>query len=176
MSFATCSLALLATLIAAITDARTGRIPNWLTVPLLVVGPVLSIVAGGLSALLLALLGVLLCGLVPLLLFSRNAMGGGDVKLFAALGGLLGTHLGIEVQFFSFCVVAFLLLARMAWDGRLFATLKNVLIAAGHLFLPKRFHRPIEPTLLTQERMGVSIFLATLASVAIRSPLSPWLR
>jgi prepilin peptidase CpaA len=175
MSFVTCSIAILAALIAAITDARTGRIPNWLTLPLLVLGPVLSAVAGGVPALLLSLLGVVLCAAVPLLLFTRQAMGGGDVKLFAALGGLLGTHVGIEVQFFSFCVVAFVLLAQMAWDGRLFVTLKNVFFAGGHLFLPKRYHRPLEPALMTQMRMGISILVATLASFALRSPLSPWL-
>lgn len=176
MSLPTCLLALLATLLAAVTDTRTGRIPNWLTYPLLGVAPVLGFVEGGPAGALLSLLGIALCGLVPTLLFVRNAMGGGDVKLLAALGGLLGPHAGIEVQFFAFCAVAFLLLAHMAWTGRLFATLRNVLIAAGRLFLPKRYHRPLEPTLLTQMRMGLSIFLATVASIALRGGYESWLR
>lgn len=168
MSVVTCLLALFATLIAAVTDGRSGRIPNWLTLPLLVLGPLLSLMSHGFSALLLCLLGILLCSLVPALLFTRNAMGGGDVKLLAALGGLLGPSCGIEVQFFSFCVIAFALLARMAWEGKLFATLRNVMIASGHLFLPKRLQRPLEPTLLTNMRMGVSIFVATAVSVVLR--------
>jgi prepilin peptidase CpaA len=176
MSLATCAIALLATLIAAITDTRSGRIPNWLTTPLFVLGPLLGFVAGGAQELILSLLAILLCGLVPLLLFARAAMGGGDVKLLAGLGGLLGTHIGIELQFFSFCVVAFVLLAHMAWDGRLFVTMKNVLFAGGHLFLPKRYHREIEPALLTQVRMGLSIFVATLVSIVIRTPYAPWLQ
>ncbi|MEY4514407.1 MAG: hypothetical protein RLZZ450_6529 [Pseudomonadota bacterium] len=176
MSVVPYAIALLATLIAAYTDTRTGRIHNWLTVPLLVVGPVLSLLLGGPQQLILSLLGIVLCGMVPLLLFARAAMGGGDVKLLAGLGGLLGTHLGIELQFFAFCVVAFVLLAQMAWDGRLFVTLKNVLFAGGHLFLPKRYHRPLEPALLTQMRMGLSIFVATLLSVFLRTPYAPWLQ
>jgi len=176
MSLTTCAIAIVASLVAAYTDARTGRIPNWLTVPLLFAGPLLSLASTGMPGFLLSLLGLLLCGLAPLLLFARNAMGGGDVKLFAALGGLLGTHLGIEVQFFSFCVVAFVLLAHMAWDGRLFLTLKNVALAGGHIFLPKRYQRPLAPAVMTQVRMGVSICIATLASVAIRTPYMPWLR
>jgi prepilin peptidase CpaA len=175
MTLLSCSIAVLATLIAAITDARSGRIPNWLTLPLLLIGPVAAAFSEGVQGVLLSLIGICLCGLVPLILFARNAMGGGDVKLLAALGGVLGIHAGIEVQFFSFCVVAFLLLAHMAWDGRLFVTLKNVLVAGGHIFLPKRYHRPIEPTLLTQVRMGVSIFVATLCSLALRAPLASWL-
>src|SRR4051812_12097721 len=109
MPLVTCVIALLATLIAAVTDARSARIPNWLTYPLLVLGPILSLFgrAGWLPSLVLSLLGIFACALVPTLLFARNAMGGGDVKLLAALGGLLGPYAGIEVQFYSFCVVAF---------------------------------------------------------------------
>lgn len=175
MSLFTCCVALLVTLIAAVTDARTGRIPNWLTVPVLLLGPVYAAIHGGVQPLLLSLIGVLLCGLVPLLLFVRDAMGGGDVKLLAALGGVFGPIAGIEVQFFSFLIVVFLLMAKMAWDGRLFAMLRNVFVAGGHLFLPKRYHRPLEPAMLTTMRMGVSIFVATLASIAMRAPLVVWL-
>jgi len=173
MPFVSCLVALIATLIAAVTDARSARIPNWLTYPLLVLGPVLSLFgsAGWLSSLVLSLLGIFVCALVPTLLFARKAMGGGDVKLLAALGGLLGPYSGIEVQFFSFCVVSFVLLARMAWDGKLLATLRNVVIASGHLFLPKRLQRPLEPTLLTDMRMGLSIFVATALSFVMRGQL-----
>lgn len=175
MSLFTCFVALVVTLVAAVTDARAGRIPNWLTYPLLLAGPVSAAIVGGVQPLLLSLIGVFLCGLVPLLLFVRDAMGGGDVKLLSALGGLLGPIAGIEVQFFAFVIVVFLLMAKMAWDGRLFATLRDVVIAGGHLFLPKRYHRPLEPAMLTNMRMGISIFVATLASVALRAPLSLWL-
>jgi len=170
MPFVTCLVACIATLIAAVTDARSARIPNWLTYPLLVLGPVLSVFGHGpwLPSLVLSFIGILSCALVPTLLFARNAMGGGDVKLFAALGGLLGPYSGIEVQFFSFCVVAFVLMARMAWDGKLLGTLRNVFIASGHLFLPKRMQRPLEPTLLTDMRMGLSIFVATALSFVLR--------
>jgi prepilin peptidase CpaA len=174
MPIATCSIALLATAIAALTDARSARIPNWITYPLLLLGPLLSVCFAQLSpleGLLSSVFGIVCCGLVPVLLFARSAMGGGDVKLLAALGGLLGPYSGIEVQFFSFCVVTVLLLGRMAWDGKLFATLRNTLRAAGHLFLPERLHAPLEPTMLTNMRMGIPIFVATALSVLLRGPL-----
>jgi prepilin peptidase CpaA len=173
MPTVTCSIALLATAIAAPTDARSARIPNWLTYPLLALGPLLSLFAPvpAMSGLLLSLLGIFCCALVPTLLFARAAMGGGDVKLLAALGGLLGPYSGIEVQFFSFLVVTIVLLGRMAWDGRLLATLRNVVLASTHLFLPQRLHRPLEPTLLTNMRMGIPIFVATALSVVMRGQL-----
>lgn len=173
MHFVTCVVAIVATLIAAITDARSGRIPNWLTYPLLAFGPVLSVLspAPWYTSLALSVFGIFSCALVPVLLFARSAMGGGDVKLLAALGGLLGPYSGIEVQFFSFCVVSLVLLGRMAWDGKLFAMLRNVLLAGGHLFLPKSMRRPLEPTLMTNMRMGFSIFVGTALSIALRGPL-----
>ena len=76
------------TAMAAVTDYRTGRIPNWLTLPPLVVGPLLHFVSGGPTGLLGALVAIAVCGLVPYLMFRCGAIGGGDVKLFAAMGAL----------------------------------------------------------------------------------------
>src|SRR5512139_2838796 len=95
------ALACAATLSAAWTDAKTGRIPNWLTLPLLPVGLAFGVLDGGLLGLGSAALGCMLCFAIPygLLHFSRGtAIGGGDVKLFAALGALLGPRAGLEVE------------------------------------------------------------------------------
>jgi len=97
-------------------------------------------------------------------------MGGGDVKLFAVLGGVLGPYYGVEIQFFSYFALTLLLLGRMAWQGRLLATLRNVVLAGGNLILPARLRTPLEPTLLTSMRMGVAIFCATLASYLLNAP------
>lgn len=162
--------ALLATLAAAATDARTGRIPNWLTLPLIALAPLLHGWLDGAEGIVRSLLGVVCCAMVPVLLFARGAMGGGDVKLFAALGGLLGPYHGVEVQFFAYFALSLLLLARMAWEGRLLATVRNVVYAAGNLVLPARLRKPLEPTLLTSMRMGLAIFCATLASYLLNAP------
>jgi prepilin peptidase CpaA len=169
IAFAPYAVAVVITLVAAITDMRTGRIPNWLTYPLLVAAPVANGFIGGAEPLLRSLLGIVLCGAVPLLLFVRGAMGGGDVKLFAVLGGILGPAAGVEVQFFAYVAVAFLLLARMAWDGKLLQTLQNVVRAGFNLVVPERFQKPLEPAMLTTMRMGLAIFVATLWSLYLNS-------
>ena len=88
--------ALTTALIAAVTDARTGKIPNWLTFGSL--GLALLWHAGLWQGKYTAeaLLGLLAGGFIPLVsfLWSRGrAIGGGDVKLLAALGAWLGPEL-----------------------------------------------------------------------------------
>ena len=158
-----------ATLIAAITDTRSGRIPNWLTLPLLGLAPLAWYLGAGGRDALFSVLGLIACGLLPLLFFYRDAMGGGDVKLFAALGAVLGPSAGIEVQFFSYLSLTFLLLARMAWEGRLFATLVTSTRASLNLVLPTRLRKPIEASDLTSMRMGVAICTATVLSLLLKA-------
>lgn len=163
------SVALASTLLAAVTDTRTGRIPNWLTLPLLVAGPLIHLVLHGRTAALASVLGIVACSLLPILLFVRGAMGGGDVKLLAGLGGLLGTFGGIEVQLASYLLLTVFVLATMTWRGQLWRTLKNSVLAGGNLVLPRRFHRELDPVQLTQIRMGLAIFFATALFASTRA-------
>jgi len=80
-----CSLAL-----AAGIDARSRRIPNWLTFGLLLGGLGRGLAAGGAEGLERAVLGMLVGGSLPLVLYAISALGGGDVKLLAAVGAWVG--------------------------------------------------------------------------------------
>jgi prepilin peptidase CpaA len=80
-----CSLAL-----AAIIDVRVRRIPNWLTFGLLLGGLGRALAAGGGEGLERAILGVLAGAALPLVLYAISALGGGDVKLLAAVGAWVG--------------------------------------------------------------------------------------
>jgi prepilin peptidase CpaA len=153
-----------ATLVAAWTDAKTGRIPNLLTLPLLPVGLALGALQSGLVGLGSAALGCLLCFAIPygLLRFSRGtAIGGGDVKLFAGLGALLGPHAGLEVELSSLVLLALFALLALAWRGQLWALLKRTGWLAINSLLPKARRRPVEPELMMTMRMGPAICVAT---------------
>jgi prepilin peptidase CpaA len=157
-------LACAATLVAAATDAKTGRIPNLLTLPLLPVGLGLGALEGGFVGLGSAVLGCLLCFAVPyaLLRFSRGtAIGGGDVKLFAALGALLGPHAGLQVELSSLILLAVFAVLALTWRGQLWALLKRTGWLVLNGVLPKARRRPLEPELLMTMRMGPAICVAT---------------
>ena len=81
--------ALFACLIAAVTDVRTRRIPN--VVPALVAAVGLGFaVPHGIVAVLIAFALMLGTMVVGTLAFGQGWLGGGDVKLLAAVAGCLG--------------------------------------------------------------------------------------
>ncbi len=61
------------------------------------------------------LLGFLLCGSVMVLCFVLFKIGGGDVKLIAMLGALLGMEKGIEAMLWTFVVGACMALIVLIW-------------------------------------------------------------
>lgn len=142
---------------AAVTDTRTGHIPNWLTLPVLAAAPLVHFVLGGTSSLVASLIGLAVCALLPVFLFYKGALGGGDVKLFAALGALLGAYYGMYVQFAAFLAGAVLALGELAWRGGAGKVLARSFYLIANPFLPKRMRRTIEQDALVQFRFGASI-------------------
>jgi len=84
------SLLLLILIAAAVTDIRSGKVYNVLTYSAVLAGLALNATVGiGLSA---ALLG-LATGFVPMfVIYLAGGLGGGDVKLMAAVGAFLGAY------------------------------------------------------------------------------------
>jgi Flp pilus assembly protein protease CpaA len=86
-----------ASLVAAGGDLRERRIPNALTVPLLVVGLLWATWIGGLSGLAEAVAAVILLAAPYVLLFVFAGGGAGDAKLMGAIGAWLGLTQGVVV-------------------------------------------------------------------------------
>jgi prepilin peptidase CpaA len=109
------------TCVAAFTDARGGVIPNWLTLPTLAAAPLAHALLSGPGALVWSLVGAGASAAVPFALFARGAMGGGDVKLFAAAGALIGVHGGLEFQVATYGLAALGAIVRLAHLRQLIA-------------------------------------------------------
>ncbi len=156
--------ALVIAAIAAVSDSRSGRIPNWLSVPPLLLAPIGYSVTLGWEAALWSVGAALLCALIPYAMFRHGSMGGGDVKLFAALGALtsLDPALGVEIELCSFVIASLLSLLGLAWHGRLLSTLRQALFVLLNPVLAKAWRRELSAELMTPVRMGVPIFAATV--------------
>jgi len=72
-------------LIGGYTDLRSRRIPNWLTVPGLVVGVAANAMLGGWSGLKTSLLGTGLAFALLLPFWLLRSLGAGDLKFATAL-------------------------------------------------------------------------------------------
>lgn len=79
-------------LIAGVTDLRSSKIPNWLTVSAMAAGLLSHSWFDGLSGLLFSVKGLGLGLALFLLFYVMGGMGAGDVKLLAAVGSFLGTE------------------------------------------------------------------------------------
>ena len=158
----------------AAVDYRTGHIPNWITLGSLAAAPLLWFGAvsasegfgPGLSALGTSLLGALACGIGPLFMFWRGGLGGGDVKLFAALGALLGPRLGLNAEMFSFVAMTLFFPGKLAWEGKLLRVLWGTLRLALNPFVSASARRPAPEELRTRLRLGPAIFAGTLVAIA----------
>lgn len=161
---------------AAFTDARSGRIPNWLTLPAAALGLLSSALIGGAEGAILSALGLVASAAVPWLMHRATrgqAIGGGDVKLFAALGALLGPTGGLQVELSACVLVAVFAVVKLAFAGRLLRVLGNAAYLLVRPILPKRWHKPLEPEALTTLRMGPAIAVAVV-SVACADQLARW--
>lgn len=157
--------------IGASLDWRKGEIPNWLTLPTILAAPIFHLIRYKLAKETMeaasyeaaySIGGAALSAVVPLILFRQSAIGGGDVKLFIALGAVLQPMLGVEAQMYGFFAGALLAPARLAYDGKLIVTIKNSLTILTNMFLPKTKQRTVDATALTWFRLGPAILLGVV--------------
>ncbi len=86
-----------ASLVAAAVDLRQGRIPNWLTLPLWLLGLARAMYLGGVGDFVGALAVSVLLALPYIALFLLARGGAGDAKLMAAIGAWLSVDEGLIV-------------------------------------------------------------------------------
>lgn len=113
------------------TDLRSRRIPNWLTVPGLLIGVATNVALGGWIGLKVSLMGAGL-GLVLLLPFVLlRSLGAGDWKLAGALGAFTGPGRLIDLLLGSVFVAGVMALALVIYKGRVRQTVRNI----GHILV-----------------------------------------
>ena len=167
------TVVILAAMVAAGIDVATGRIPNLLTVPLLLAGIVWSIGAGRVGG-ALAGGGVMMFPFLLLLFFAGG--GAGDAKLMAALGAWLGLANSIVVLVVVLMVGGLLALVLSVARRRVSEVLRSVrtIFLSGLVRLvcrsglPDQTSESPENTQARNMPYGVAIFVGvSLAAVGV---------
>lgn len=116
----------------ALTDIRSRRVPNWLTLPCMLFGVSLHFLGGGWIAAANALGALGLCGAAFLLFYLAGGMGAGDVKLIAAEASLLGLSCSVPLLIYTALCGGIMGLMLAAFRGQVQQTLRNVLQLTLH--------------------------------------------
>lgn len=156
------------TVVSAVYDASERRIPNWLTAGGAVVGAGLCLVVSagwianpapvdavtGLATMAITLLAMIL-------LYSMGVFGGGDAKLFAALGPWVGFPGILEIFLYTIVASVLMGLAVCAARGKTLSFLGAAMLTLGSIAAPSLRQR-VDPS-VTRIRLplGVAAFFAT---------------
>jgi prepilin peptidase CpaA len=99
-----------------ISDIKTGRIKNFIVLPFIAAGPVISLIFFGSRGLLDSIAGILVPVVILFILYALKMLGAGDIKLFCAIGSIMGAKFAICSMLYSFIAggifAIFIMLAR----------------------------------------------------------------
>lgn len=166
-------------LIATVTDIRRGRIYNVLTYPTIAIALMGHTLLDGLGFAdagrigLLGSLAGLAAGFLPMLAVAFvGGINGGDVKLMAAVGALLGWRWTLATMFYTLIASALIAIVIMLYKGVFWRTLKRV----GFFVLQAAMmHKPVDPASSDSPKVPFALAVlmgaaAALTEVLLRSP------
>ncbi|MGI9862532.1 A24 family peptidase [Moorella naiadis] len=113
------------------TDFFKHIIPNYITLPLLAAGLLFNLSAGNFNA---GLRGFLACFLLGFVLFALGGLGGGDVKLMAAVGTWVGIYDAFYIIFIALCFGVLWGFIKMARQGILLGRILYLVRGAALFF------------------------------------------
>lgn len=168
--------------VCVVSDIATRRMPNIMTFGGVFVGLCIHGAngfvergfLGGLKGAGFALLGAFACGIVPFLAWRKGEMGAGDVKLFAAIGALLGPAIGFDVEARAFAFSLLVLFPyRLIRHGAFRIGLKNMGIGLANVFRKKDAQTPYLtgpklPPVILGPAIGVAFALTLLQHGVLR--------
>jgi prepilin peptidase CpaA len=173
-------LALAVTLTAAVSDWKTGKIPDALTLGMLVAAPIahgaLAYASDGTAMTAIqgasaSMLGAIVAGVLPYLVLRAGGMGGGDVKLFLAVGAITGPGFAAHAVTYAMAVALIAGLTLIVRRDTIRPTYRNVLALLRRPMATRDGAQKATPMPMTTMRMAFSIFVGTcLASAVLWNP------
>ena len=87
---------------ALISDIKTFRIKNLITYPFIAAGAITGLFSHGPEGFFQSVLGTFLPALALAILYALKMLGAGDIKLFCAIGAIMGSKFALWSIAFSF--------------------------------------------------------------------------
>ena len=137
-------------LLCCATDLRTRRIPNVITLSAMVGGIALNGLYFGFTGLGFSVAGLLIAFLLLLTPFALGGVGGGDVKMMAAVGALLGPRLGLAGLAIGVILGGVMAVVHLAGRGRL----REKLHATWSMFFVAAVTRSVSPLKVSANEPG----------------------
>lgn len=132
--------------LASLSDIRSRRIPNYLTVVLIITSLTVYLMIAGIDGLLFSLKGMALGFIILFVPYLFGGMGAGDVKLMAGVGAALGPEQVLLALLFTALLGGILAVIIILAGDTIKETLKNFFASAW----------------LTLSGAGVQVFTAGL--------------
>ncbi len=157
-------------ILAAVFDLKTGKVPNVLIILGLLTGLLYAFARGGLSGMLDALSRCLAIMAIFYLFFIIGTMGAGDVKLYALIPFYYDVPDMFIILVSAFCVGAIMAIIKIA-ESSCFASRIQSLTDYVKTCLSEKRLRPYyhEPTQIDTISLALPLAVAVLASVIATS-------
>ena len=159
--------------IAAWLDAATRRIPNSLSYPAILLGLAINLAIApsvasflspdaavwfGATSILDGALGFAICAVIGVVSFMAGGIGGGDTKLLAAVGALLGFQLVLPVLFNTLVFAALIGIINWICAGQFIARVQIVALNCLAIVSAKKGEKPkAYPFARTEAPFGVAL-------------------
>lgn len=134
---------------AGISDLRTRRIPNWLTLSGVLAGLAMNSFLFGFNGLGQSAAGLGLAFGVYIMLYTLRAMGAGDVKLMAGVGAIVGPADWFGIFLITSVIGGISALALILWRKRTRKTFANVQFILGEMI-------HMRPAYMSREELSVN--------------------
>jgi prepilin peptidase CpaA len=118
--------------VGSVTDVKSRRVPNVITIPAFLLGLLLHLVFGGWREMLSSLAAGMICGLVFLVFYLAGGMGAGDVKLIMAVGCMAGMPHIAYILMLTAIAGGVMAVGLALVRGRLQSTVMNVIELVSH--------------------------------------------
>lgn len=119
-------------------DIKENKIKNFITIPAALSGLSLNFYEHGINGLVLSSKGLLLPLAVLLVFYIINVMGAGDIKLFAAIGAIMGLPFVAHSMLLSLCIGAIISVWLLIWRRQFTRKIKKVYYYFLLCFLSRR--------------------------------------